>query len=653
MLTKQWMAGKLLIILCCVAASEQEVLGIKKTKDYVANKITGIATDINNAKNNINDKLHDISPNILGPIADAVDPDWLLNMNYTLWLEDMNQALMRGNTEAWVMMVGKTIDVARVTQEIKTSTTSAATCVACKFLVNLGRFMLKAGKSEEDVLKMLTISCVILKIQTERVCAGVMNLIAIDVVQAVKESPMRPAQICSFYLNDACLNGEDDRHEWKVTFPSKEKLTEYPSSPPLENVPVLKVIQISDTHYDPHYLEGANVDCDEPLCCRAVDGQPADKSVTAGKWGDYRKCDTPLILFENALKHIADTHKDVDYILWTGDAPPHDIWNQTREDNLANMKFSAQLLAKYFKDIPIYPSIGNHESCPVDSFGAEGAPPRKNMSWLYDELDREWSRWLPSHTSETIRHGAYYSVLVKPGFRILSVNGNYCSRNNFWLLKNSTDPAGVLAWLIRELDQAETNGEKVHIIGHVPPGGRDCIKVWSRNYYDIINRYEGTIMAQFFGHTHYDEFEVFYDTKNLKRAVNVGYISPSITPWENVNPAYRIYYVEGDHPTTNRTIVDHETWKTNLDEANRNGEPAWYKAYSAKTAYNMTSLHPSEWSNLITRMLNDTDLFETFHRNYYRNSPVRPTCNYECRRRLLCDLRSGRSNDQKNLCYNI
>lgn len=80
---------------------------------------------------------------------------------------------------------------------------------------------------------------------------------------------------------------------------------------------------------------------------------------------------------------------------------------------------------------------------------------------------------------------------------------------------NSTDPATELQWLIYELQTAEFSGEKVHIIGHIPPGHSDCLKVWSRNYYAIINRYEATITAQFFGHTHYDEFEVFYDPNDL------------------------------------------------------------------------------------------------------------------------------------------
>ena len=47
-----------------------------------------------------------------------------------------------------------------------------------------------------------------------------------------------------------------------------------------------------------------------------------------------------------------------------------------------------------------------------------------------------------------------------------------------WLLLNSTDPAQELQWLIYELQSAELKGEKVHILGHIPPGHSDCLKVW-------------------------------------------------------------------------------------------------------------------------------------------------------------------------------
>lgn len=138
-----------------------------------------------------------------------------------------------------------------------------------------------------------------------------------------------------------------------------------------------------------------------------------------------------------------------------------------------------------------------------------------SISWLYDELDTLWRRWLPASVSHTIRRGAFYSVLVRPGFRIISLNMNYCNNKNWWLLLNSTDPATELQWFIYELQSAEFSNEKVHVVGHIPPGHPDCLKVWSRNYYAIISRYESTVTAQFFGHTHFDEFEVFYDPKDL------------------------------------------------------------------------------------------------------------------------------------------
>lgn len=53
---------------------------------------------------------------------------------------------------------------------------------------------------------------------------------------------------------------------------------------------------------------------------------------------------------------------------------------------------------------------------------------------------------------------------------------------------NSTDPAKELQWFIYELQSAEFNEEKVHVIGHIPPGHADCLKVWSRNYYSIVTR---------------------------------------------------------------------------------------------------------------------------------------------------------------------
>lgn len=119
---------------------------------------------------------------------------------------------------------------------------------------------------------------------------------------------MGPAQICSFVIGDACDDTYNPIHEWEVAFPPEKKPPVKPPVPPQEGVPTFKVLHISDTHYDPYYQEGTNADCNEPLCCRLTNGPPRSSATAAGRWGDYRKCDTPKRTVEHMLKHIADTH---------------------------------------------------------------------------------------------------------------------------------------------------------------------------------------------------------------------------------------------------------------------------------------------------------------------------------------------------------
>nr|CAD7427774.1 unnamed protein product [Timema monikensis] len=308
-----------------------------------------------------------------------------------------------------------------------------------------------------------------------------------QVMEEVETSVMSKVS-CTACKADACGDVYNPTHEWKVVFPPVQKPDVTPQKAPSPGAPTFKVLHLSDTHFDPYYQEGTNADCKEPLCCRLTNGPALSPHTAAGRWGDYRKCDTPKRTVDHMLQHISSTHPDIDYILWTGDLPPHDVWNQTREENLMVLKETTAQMMQTFPGIPIFPALGNHESAPVNSFPPPFVKNDFGISWLYDELDAQWRQWLPTSVSHTVRRGAFYSVLVRPGFRIISLNMNYCNNKNWWLLLNSTDPAKELQWFIYELQSAEFNGEKVHVIGHIPPGHSDCLKVWSRNYFKIINR---------------------------------------------------------------------------------------------------------------------------------------------------------------------
>jgi len=147
-------------------------------------------------------------------------------------------------------------------------------------------------------------------------------------------------------------------------------------------------------------------------------------------------------------------------------------------------------MKRYFPSTPLYPTLGNHEAHPVNTYEIEWpvwyialkfltldnkkkirfSPPEiqnlgdLSISWLYEDADVQWSRWLPAEVSSTVRYGGYYTTLVRPGLRIVSMNNNYCYTANWWTMLRSQDPASGLLWLSQVLESAERDGEKVRLI---------------------------------------------------------------------------------------------------------------------------------------------------------------------------------------------
>uniref|UniRef100_A0AAR5Q9V9 Sphingomyelin phosphodiesterase n=1 Tax=Dendroctonus ponderosae TaxID=77166 RepID=A0AAR5Q9V9_DENPD len=530
-------------------------------------------------------------------------------------------------------------------------------CNVCNLGVGLLYAEVKSGVSMEEIKAKFVSICVSFKIESFSVCSGIFDTYGPEVVPVMELMTIGPPEVCKLIFGEICKSSDVASHEWTVDLPTIPKPNRTESTLPKVGMPVFKVLQISDTHYDLDYVEGAVTNCEEPLCCRTYSTlRSGEEPLPAGRWGSYEKCDAPKALLENMLQNIAFQHPDIDYILWTGDLPPHDIWNQTKQKNLKVIEDTIAMVVKAFPNTPIFPAVGNHESSPAGNFAPHWmTDPDHSVSWLYQKIGASWSGWLPKNTEETIHHGAFYSVLLRPGFRLISVNTNYCHSLSWWLLVNSTDPASELKWLIAELQKAESNSEKVHIIGHIAPGSSDCMKTWSSNFYNIVNRYEHTIKALFYGHSHADEFEVFYEATDFSsRATAVAYLAPSVTSFTNYNPAFRIYYVDGDHENTTREVLEHETWTFDLDTANLPGnEPNWFKSYSATDEFQLNSLRPNEWNNLIERMIQDDELFHRFYRNYYRHSPTAPPCDSKCKLQILCDLKSAKSHTKHQLCHEL
>ncbi|KAK4887018.1 hypothetical protein RN001_003289 [Aquatica leii] len=488
-------------------------------------------------------------------------------------------------------------------------------CFLCGFVIDT---LLSAAKKNQPFAKIkstIMSYCQMLKFENQ-VCSGIIDTHGPVILESLKLTSLKSREICSMLEEGVCPNVEVPSHEWAVTLPKVRK-------PILQNTPILqanrpklKVLQINDIHLDLEYSEGSNANCNEPLCCRMILNTSSSIFFPAGRWGAYT-CDLPIQMVEKTLQHIATQHPDIDYIMWVGDIVPHDIWQQSESGILETITKSVEQMKRMFPHTTIVPTIGNHELIPSGTF----APPwvkNKNfqMSWLLPKLYSLWQDWIPISEKARFIENGFYSILIRPNFKVISLNANYCYNQNWWLYVNSTDPGEQLAWLVQQLQEAESNGVKVHII-----------------YYKIISRYEDTVTAQFFAHTHMDEFEVFYDNENYVTPVSVGYIAPSLTPYIGYNPAYRIYYIDAGENSTEM--------QENLE---------WVRCYSAKETYNLTSLRPTEWNNLIKRMEADESLFQTFYKHYHRHSPAVRKSTPQDKQDILCNLKSGKSHSKKIFC---
>lgn len=85
-------------------------------------------------------------------------------------------------------------------------------------------------------------------------------------------------------------------------------------------------------------------------------------------------------------------------------------------------------------------------------------------------MSEYWSPFLDSQALQTFRTGGYYTKLAKPGLRVVALDTQFGDIINFYLLLQENQHREQFNWLIDVLTNAEKNGEKVIIIGHIPSG---------------------------------------------------------------------------------------------------------------------------------------------------------------------------------------
>jgi sphingomyelin phosphodiesterase len=375
---------------------------------------------------------------------------------------------------------------------------TATECAACNTVLLALKPIALLG--DDAFVNTITAVCVNAHLEDADVCKGAIGsegpIIAHDLRQMV--IPSHTAEVLCTSLLGLCPYPEV--RPYQVQFPKPKPNTTRPASSGQPDT--LQVVHFSDIHIDLQYETGSNYNCTKPICCRpytAADA-PGNTSYPAGPNGNH-KCDTPESLEESMYSAIQLFAPNASFALFTGDIPDHAIWLVNQPDVTSDIQNAYAKMASKL-GMPVYATAGNHEAAPVNSFPPAGIIGATSSQWVYDTLSTAWTQWIGAPAAaQADTYGAYAYKVPNTNLRIINLNTNFYYAVNFWLyeLNMQYDPNNQLAWLVAQLQSAEDASERVYIIGHMPFGVSDTLRDGSNYLNQIVNRYESTIAAMFFG----------------------------------------------------------------------------------------------------------------------------------------------------------
>ncbi|CZR64135.1 related to acid sphingomyelinase [Phialocephala subalpina] len=529
--------------------------------------------------------------------------------------------------------------------DILTDIEDAASCTACEALLVVLKVLAHTGN--DNFVDVITEICILAGVDDSDVCTGAIALEGPILAHDLRVMTIGTRTSELFCLTVFGLCQWPDIEAYTVSVTDKPDTTR----PAPSGQSPIQVVHISDIHVDLSYETGASYNCTKNICCRpyTADDEPGVTDFPAGEYGNVA-CDSPVTLEESMYAAIESLAPDKSFTIFTGDVVEGAVWLVTDTEVTNDLNDAYTRMQSIGQT---YAVVGNHDTSPVNSFPPAAVDTTISSQWAYDAMTSDWSTWIGATVSaEADANYGSYSTLTSEGLRIISVNTNFWYKQNFWLYEATMerDPSGQLAWLVTELEAAETAGERVWLMGHMPLGSTDAFHDQSQYFDQIIQRFDATISAVFYGHTHKDEFEIAYSTPDAPTAATanmVSYIAPALTPTSG-NPTFRVYSVD---PVT-FAILDYTVYYTNISSPTYQSGPVWEKLYSVKEAYGSlltppvtdtaVELTPEFWHNLTVLFEDDDSVYQEWYARRTRDYSS-ATCTGDCKTTSICELRASQS----------
>lgn len=412
-------------------------------------------------------------------------------------------------------------------------------------------------------------------------------------------------------------------------------------------------IFISDIHFDPFHdpgkvkkLASAPVSEWKSILSSAPSADQEQAFNAMQHACHSRGVDTPFPLLESSLKAMRAQQPDAKFMMVSGDLMAHaftcryDIVfpGAPQADYEAfvvkTLSFVTSQIHDTFPAMPIYFSLGNNDS------GCGDYQLDAGDDWL-TQTGKVLAADLPASEQEQAAKqfatGGYYSVtMAEPmkNTRLIVVNDVFFS-TKFKTCSGKPDIAAgdeQLTWLAQQLQQARQAGQRVWVMGHIPPGldlhatvlkfadvcsGDKPVQFLSSDKMaDLLVENADTVKLALFGHTHMDELHLLKSegpdagTGDEKEVVLKQ--TASISPVDGNNPSFTIARID---PAAGK-IADYTVFAA----SNQTGVgTTWSKEYDYRVTYHEPDFSASSMTNLAKKFQSDHNAMQPISQSYLRD----------------------------------
>jgi sphingomyelin phosphodiesterase acid-like 3 len=415
----------------------------------------------------------------------------------------------------------------------------------------------------------------------------------------------------------------------------------------------ISALMVSDIHFDPfHDPALAQQLVNEPVSrwtaiLSAPPSPNQQQTFNALQSGcSARGVDTPYALLNSSLQAMRRLQPQVKFMLVSGDLLAHEFscrytklfpvakGNDYQLFVLKTMSFVVQELRATIPGIPVYVALGNNDSACGDYRLDAGSD-------FLAQAGRIIAEGLPSSKRQqalrAFARGGYYSLMMAAPMRdtrLIVLNDIFQSPKYQTCGGKADDAAGAdeMAWMRKQLTEAQRLRQKVWVMGHIPPGvdpfatvlkfadvcGKGTPEMFqaSDKMTDLLTEHAGVIRLGIFAHTHMDEMRLFHPQNGAEHSAHEQAVAikiiPSISPVDGNNPSFTI----ADVNPASALLQDYQV----IAASNQTGiDTTWSKEYDYAQAYHEAQFSPPTLKDLVAGFENDRGATSAASQQYIRD----------------------------------